>query len=49
MKVSAPIVISGAVSPMARESARMTPVRMPGSAAGKTTRMVTCERVAPSA
>ena len=34
--VSAPIVISGAVSPMARDSARITPVRIPGSAAGRT-------------
>ena len=49
MKVSAPIVISGAVSPIARESARIVPVRMPGSAAGSTTRQTTCERVAPSA
>ena len=47
--VRAPMVISGAVSPTARDSARMVPVRMPGSAAGTTTRLVTCQRVAPSA
>ena len=34
--VSAPIITSGAVSPIARETARITPVRIPGNAAGKT-------------
>jgi hypothetical protein len=32
--VSAPIVMSGAVSPIAPESARMIPGRIPGKAAG---------------
>ena len=36
MNVSAPIVISGAVSPSAREIPMMTPVSTPGSAAGRT-------------
>jgi hypothetical protein len=36
MKVEAPTTISGAVSPMARETARMLPVRIPGRAFGKT-------------
>ena len=35
-KSKAPIMISGAVSPMARERARMMPVIMPGRAAGTT-------------
>ena len=34
---------------MARESARMVPVRMPGSAAGSTCARTVCQRVAPSA
>ena len=42
-------MISGAVSPMARESARITPVRMPGSADGSTWWRTVCQRVAPSA
>ena len=36
MKVAAPIATSGAASPRAREMARITPVIIPGSAAGKT-------------
>jgi hypothetical protein len=36
MNVSAPIVISGAVSPSAREMPMMTPVNTPGMAAGNT-------------
>ena len=36
MKVSAPIVISGAVSPSARDTPMITPVSTPGSAAGST-------------
>jgi hypothetical protein len=40
---------SGAVSPEMRASARMTPVRMPGSAAGTTTEKTARARVAPSA
>ena len=47
--VSAPIVMSGAVSPMARDSARMRPVRIPGKAAGRTWCQMVCHRVAPSA
>ncbi len=41
-------MISGAVSPMARDSARMTPVRMPGIAAGSTWWKTTCQREAPT-
>ena len=47
MKVSAPMVISGAVSPMARDRARMMPVSVPGRAAGSTMPHTTWERVAP--
>ena len=36
MNVNAPIGISGAASPMARDSARIVPVRMPGKALGST-------------
>ena len=46
---NAPIMISGAVSPIARESARMTPVSMPGSATGRIWPRIVCQRVAPSA
>ena len=42
-------MISGAVSPIARESARIEPVAMPGIAAGSTWRETTCHCVAPSA
>ena len=34
--VDAPTTTSGAVSPMARETAKMVPVRMPGRALGST-------------
>ena len=34
--VNAPTMISGALSPIARESARITPVEIPGIAAGRT-------------
>src|SRR3954464_6061854 len=47
--VAAPITISGAVSPMARDSARITPVAMPGIAAGSTCRQIVCHWVEPSA
>lgn len=47
--VRAPIMIRGAVSPIARDSARMIPVKMPGSAEGRTWARTTCQRVAPSA
>ena len=46
-KVSAPIMISGAVSPIARESARIMPVRMPGMTCGRTWCQTICQRVAP--
>ena len=49
MYVTAPIMISGAVSPIARESARIEPVAIPGIAAGSTWRETTCHWVAPSA
>ena len=45
----APTMISGAVSPTARESARIEPVAIPGIAAGSTCRQTTCHFVAPSA
>ena len=48
-KVAAPTRISGAVSPIARDSARITPVAMPGIAAGRTWRQIVCHWVAPSA
>ena len=35
-KVSAPMAIRGAVSPMARLTAKITPVKMPGGAWGNT-------------
>ena len=41
--------ISGAVSPMARLTARITPVSMPGKAWGITMCQMTCHRVAPKA
>jgi hypothetical protein len=47
--VAAPTTISGAVSPMARDSARITPVAMPGIDAGSTWRQIVCHFVAPSA
>ena len=45
----APTTISGAVSPIARESARITPVAMPGIEAGSTCFQIVCHLVAPSA
>ena len=39
----------GAASPIARDSARIVPVRMPGSAAGRTWCRIVSQRVAPSA
>ena len=48
-KVSAPIIINGAVSPMALDNERIMPVIMLGRAVGKTTLRMVCQRVAPSA
>src|SRR5690606_40621395 len=48
-KASAPMMSSGAASPIARERARIVPVRMPGSASGSTWCRTVCQRVAPSA
>ena len=48
-KSAAPTTISGAVSPIARESARITPVAIPGIAAGRTCFQIVCHLVAPSA
>ncbi len=48
-KVAAPTSSSGAVSPIAREIARITPVTMPGIEAGRTWRRIVCHWVAPSA
>ena len=38
---------AGAVSPNARDTERITPVRMPGRAAGRTTLEMVCHLVAP--
>ncbi len=43
------MVMSGAVSPMARDSARIKPVSTPGSAIGSTWFQIVCHLVAPSA
>jgi phosphate transport system permease protein len=43
-----PIVMMGAVSPMARERPRIRPVRMPPVEYGSTWSLVTSQRVAPS-
>ena len=43
------MVIRGAVSPMARERARMVPVRIPGMAIGSTWSRSTSHLVAPRA
>ncbi len=47
-KKAAPVNRIGAVSPAARSSPRMTPVRIPGSASFNTMRRMVCQRVAPS-
>lgn len=49
MKVSAPIVMMGAVSPMARDRPMITPVRMPGMPYGMRWSLHTCHLVAPQA
>ena len=49
MKVRAPSRMSGAASPIARERARIEPVAIPGTAAGRTWWLIVCHRVAPSA
>ena len=46
-KAGIPSTTRGAVSPMARESAKITPVKIPGNAAGKTTFLMVCHFVAP--
>ena len=43
------MIISGATSPAARAMARIMPVRMPGAAAGTTTRRMVSNLVAPRA
>ena len=48
-KVAAPTRISGAVSPIARETERITPVAIPGTDAGRIWRQIACQRVAPRA
>src|SRR5690606_4120608 len=47
MKLNAPIVMIGAVSPIARDRPRIMPVRMPPVEYGKTWSFVTSQRVAP--
>src|SRR5688572_33394557 len=46
--VDAPTTTNGAVSPMAREMARIVPVRIPGSALGNTCDQTVCHLVAPT-
>ena len=47
--VSAPIVMTGAVSPMARAMPMMMPVMMPGAEYGRMWSAVVCHLVAPRA
>ena len=47
--VNAPMVISGADSPIALEAARMFPVIIPGIASGSTWCQIVCQRLAPTA
>ena len=47
VKKTAPVNMTGAVSPVVRETSRITPVRMPLTAFGSTTRRMVCQRVAP--
>ena len=47
MKVEAPTTMRGAVSPKARETDRMVPVKMPPTALGKTWCQMVCHLVAP--
>src|ERR1041384_5639654 len=47
MKLSAPMVMIGAVSPIARDRPRIMPVRMPPVEYGSTWSLVTSQRVAP--
>ncbi len=46
-KKAAPVNMIGAVSPAARSKPRITPVRMPGMASGRTTLRMVCQRVPP--
>ena len=48
-KATPPTTISGAVSPIARDMARIVPVSIPGKAAGTVCRETACHLVAPSA
>ena len=45
--VGIPIKINGAVSPNARDSDKMNPVKIPGKATGNTTRRIVCHLFAP--
>ena len=45
--LTTPVIISGATSPAPRAIARIRPVRMPGAAAGSTTRRIVWNFVAP--
>ena len=47
--LTTPVSISGATSPAPRAMARISPVRMPGAAAGSTTRTMVWNLVAPMA
>ena len=42
-----PSTVNGAVSPIARDRARIEPVKIPGYAAGKITFFTVCHFVAP--
>ncbi len=48
MKNTAPVNMTGAVSPAARLTCRITPVRIPLMEFGNTTARIVCHRVAPT-
>ena len=48
MKVDAPTTTTGAVSPTAREIARIVPVKIRSNDAGSTWYQIVCHLVAPS-
>ena len=48
LKNTAPVNMIGAVSPAARLTWRMMPVRMPLMELGRTTALMVCQRVAPT-
>src|SRR5437899_13008794 len=48
LKNTAPVNMIGAVSPAARDTCRITPVRMPLIELGRTMYRIVCQRVAPT-